>query len=618
MDYPKGPDPYNSRQYLLHHMYSPLISIESTTNADVIIQSSLGIEDISILSILKPYGNNVKYPTPNQVFKITNNQLITKSYPSFPVRFEPLLPDLLSINSSESRNHQLFSISSLEMLLKTQQLQDDQDLYLYLFNKIVTSNLITPFETFNHPMAQIFIINYDNDSIEILRNKIVEFRNFNFPMYFQINDLLIHTFILYDETTTSQEQLDSFQNDIKVALSISSTCIPIIFHNPNSETSEIIQNENSTIDEEWQRITLEQNNTKCFNIPKQIDDEFRLKINEFISFYLIPHMQNNIRIWDDQVLSPKRSIASRFFSASRKLFNNSQELNANQYNTQQGYYHKSSPQQVIRKLADWSLILKDFKYSYSIYDFIKRDYINDKAWNYVASIQEMCMSSLLLVQTQFSNQGLDKNTLRKIRHDIIEPYLDNLSYTYKSRLNLKTYSLRTNLIVIELLLCMCHTYNMSWWWQDLIEKYLLKTINEFDNHLVSTNQKLQIIKAILLERLAYSFGKFLAIDTDINFESLKVPSLDPQPEHYVNKYKLQPKVEMNNFGFNRLRKSSLWYLMSIDKWLELGNLTRVEQLLENISMTYDIGLDAYNDNWYDRKDVILGRIKDQLSIKANE
>lgn len=97
MDYPKGLDPLISRQHLLHHTFSPLISIHATHNVDVIFQSITNNQNISTLQIFKPYGNNAKYSVPNQQYKILNTQLMTKNYASFPIRFEPSLPELLSI-----------------------------------------------------------------------------------------------------------------------------------------------------------------------------------------------------------------------------------------------------------------------------------------------------------------------------------------------------------------------------------------------------------------------------------------------------------------------------------------------------------------------------------------
>ncbi|ODV78211.1 uncharacterized protein CANTADRAFT_91633 [Suhomyces tanzawaensis NRRL Y-17324] len=648
MDYPKGVDPYVTRQHLLHHTYSPLISVHASYNADILLQSFLGLDDISTLQILKPYGNNAKYTVPNQSFKIINNQLITKAYPSFPVRFEPSLPELLTVFNATKRSDtndavkqaqldQLFSISSLEMFLnhssrESSSQDSNKDLYLTYFNKIITSNNIVPFETFNHPIAQLFVVDFDADTIETLRKSIVEFRNYNFPRFFQIDDLLIHVLVMYDATKFLNSEVVAFQNDIKATLNILSTSIPINTNSQDEPTIEVSLIDNSTIEEDLQRISLQQSSASPTNqicIPKSLDSVLRARIYELINKFLIPHMQSKIRVWDDQILQPKKSITGRFFSASKKFFNNSNsELNligpsssnSSSFNYTENYYYKSSPEQTVRKLADWSLILKDFKYAYSTYDVIKKDYTNDKAWVYVASTQEMCIVSLLLAQTQqVSNNPTppDKNTLRKIRHDIVEPYIDNLSYTFKSRLNLKTYSLKTLAIVTELLLCMCTTFSISWWWTDLIEKYLLKSVGEYDAHLLSSNQDSQVIRAILYERLGYSCGKCLILNGDnqrllvLKEGKLVNNQVDaPEPEEeglYVNPKKLLPSINEGTTGLSRYRKSAIWYLLSIKEWLILKNYGQIQHLMNNIRFVYDI--DELGEEWYDRGDLLLGFIK---------
>lgn len=651
---PAGLDPYTARQNLLHHTYSPLISVQSSHKADILIQSILQNDNINLLGLLKIYGNNAKYSIPNQSFKITNNQLITKSYPSFPIRFEDPLPDLLSIlnassnsnsnsnptsNSSDvlpSKLRQLFSISSLELLLKhtssssssfspsSLSFSNEEDLYLKFFNKIITSKNIVPFETFNHPVSQIFIIDYSSDDLDSLRKMVVDFRNSVFPKYFQIDDLLIHIFIIYDSKLVSDSDILNFQNLIKKNLSFSSTTIPILIY--DDDMIKLYKNENSTIEEDLQNISLNQtsshsNNAENYiNVPKSVDIIFRNKIFEYINKILIPHMESKVRIWDDQILSPKKSFTGRFFSVSKKFFNNNNNTNeqlnnhTSVFNYQENSYYKSSTEQIIRKLADWSLILKDFKYAYSTYDFIKKDYTNDKAWVYVASTQEMCIVSLLLAQTQQISQLTspppDKNTLRKIRHDIIEPYIDNLSYTFKSRLNVKTYSIKTLVILIELLMCMCKSFNISWWWNDLIEKYLFKCINEFDIHLISNNQKLQVIKALLYERLGYCFGHCLYLDDkNLSLLNYEQPPEKIDDELFQNIHKLKPDKNTAIKGLTRFRKSSVWYIISIKEWFVLKNFKQIKLLLNNIKYIYNID----NDNdWYNRDDSLLGIINKSL------
>ncbi|CUM63593.1 uncharacterized protein PRCAT00001173001 [Priceomyces carsonii] len=616
-EYPEGMDPYAARQHLLHHTYSPLISIESSVNSDILIRSILNVKDVSLLQILQPYGNNAKYGIPNQLFKIVNSQLITKNYPSFPVRFEPTLPELISIdqasnNKSGNQLNQLFSISSLELLMTSisQSGLRGNDLYLDFFSKIISSNKIVPFETFNHPVAQIFVIDYENDSIEELRKLIVNFRNFPFPKYFQIDDLLVHAFVFFDSTKISHSEISEFQIKIKNHLNILSTALPV----DDLSKDDLINlplNENSTIEEDLQRISLnDQLNT--IKIPTSLDLIIRSKVFEFVSKCLVPHMQEKTRQWDDQFLQPRRSITNKFFSASKRLFNND-NIASSTFEYQGNYYHKSSPEQIIRKLADWSLILNDFKYAYSTYDLIKRDFTNDKAWAYVASTQEMCIVSLLLAQTQQITNvtAPDRATLRKIRHDIVEPFVDNLSYTFKSRLNLKTYSIKTILIIVELLLSMSLTFNISWWWNDLIEKYLCKCINEFDTHLASRNQDLQVIRALLYERLGYCSGKLVFL-TDkyryllrIDFQEEK--NEPPDDGFYHNVKKL--KVPENNsiLGLTRFRKSSIWYLLSIKEWLILKNYEQAVRLISNVR--YNFITSHLTDKWYDRSDLLLGFIK---------
>lgn len=627
--FPLGLDPYLSRQHLLHHTYSPLISVQSSYNADLLVQETLNNPNLSFLQFVKPYGNNAKHTIPGQSFKITNSQLITKNYPSFPIRFELCLPELLSIlnassnsninsNSSQvsdSKLRQLFSISSLEVLLKHRSDNGSTDnLYLDFFSKVITSNKIVPFETFNHPISQIFVIDYHRDTVEVLRKLIVEFRNYNFPKFFQIDDLLIHLFILYDpEIVKDTSQLIDFQNLIRKQLSIASTLIP--FGKPDTSSEEPLISlsikENSTIEEDLQRISLNDQDEDVLEVPQQLDLVIRKRIFEFINKLLIPHMEKKIRIWDDLVLSPKKSITGRFFSVSKMLFNNSnspepQSQSSNSFNYSENYYHKSSSEQIIRKLADWSLILKDFKYSYSTYDLIKKDYTNDKAWAYVASAQEICVVSLLLAQTQQTQQPQvpDRNTFRKIRHDIIEPYCDNLLYTFKSRLNLKSYGIKALLVFTELLLCISIHYNNSWWWNDLIEKYLCKCLNEFDKHLTNGTQ---VIRALLYERLGYSFGKCFYLGTHDPQAWVK-PTInnDDSEGLYVNPNKLHMK-SAHLAGLTRYRRSSMWYILSMKEWLELKNYDQIEKLLQNIRYTYNV--DELTDNWYDRQDLLLGFIK---------
>lgn len=627
----EGVQPSAIRQLLLQHTILPLISVQSTLNADALFQNECGDTLISSLLVLRPYGNNARYSVPNQSYRIANLQLITRTYGLFPVRFDAPLPELLTVhNLSEDKIGPVFSISSLEQLLKHLSLDPNvaKDLYSDMFRKVVSSNRVVSFDTLNHPVSHLFVVDYATDSIDTIRQLMVEFRNFAFPKYFQISDILFHAFVVFDSRIVAETEVRKFQEALRSSLSVGSSTIPM-FQSREGETSvNMSKFENSTIQEQVQHISLQKTaeNSETFRVPKQLDQLLRMRIYEFLSKLLIPHMEQKIRLWDDLVLLPKKSIAGRFFSVSRKLFNNSEPTaggtSPNTFNHTDNYYYRSSAEQVIRKLADWSLMLKDFKYAYSTYDLIKKDYINDKAWVYVASTQEMCIVSLLLAQTQpLASDTLptapDKNTLRKIRHDIIEPYIDNLTYTFKLRFNVKTDAVRSYLIVAELLLNMSSMFCIPWWWDDLIEGYFLKAAGDMDSHL--TNSGVggpHVVKAIIYERLGYT--KAISYYTPLEASGLieeilrdgiksKVPAKVEEGE-YENVLKILPQNDSAIVGRTRFRKSASWYMMAMWEWCDLGNRGQVARILPRLKLRYNV--EEKTGNWYDRDGLALAKFKE--------
>ena len=105
---------------------------------------------------------------------------------------------------------------------------------------------------------------------------------------FQIDDLLIHVFIIYDCDKFATGDIINFQNEIKNKLNVNTTVFPchiiIIKKSPcgGMETNTISLVENSTIEEELQRISWNDINNS-FEIPKVVDYTIRTKLYEFIN-----------------------------------------------------------------------------------------------------------------------------------------------------------------------------------------------------------------------------------------------------------------------------------------------------------------------------------------------
>lgn len=87
-------------------------------------------------------------------------------------------------------------------------------------------------------------------------------------------------------------------------------------------------------------------------------------------------------------------------------------------------------------------MLRDYKLAHSIYDLLRTDYSNDKAWTHHAAAHEMTVLSLLLLPTPITT---------KTRADTITPYLDLAVYSYVNRCSALFPALRCLLVAVELL-----------------------------------------------------------------------------------------------------------------------------------------------------------------------
>lgn len=237
------------------------------------------------------------------------------------------------------------------------------------------------------------------------------------------------------------------------------------------------------------------------NIDQLTDKDYhniKNMLTELVKLNLIPFMEKKISYWDDIYVQPRKSITNRFFSASKRFLskgsnsdstglsatyyhgNSSLSGSTSGFDFHDGYYPHHSSEAMIRKLADWAFMLRDYKYSYSTYDLLKKDLNNSKAWTYYASCQEMAVHSLLFDMiaqqthslsaalssssslSSLSSSGIHSNTgfggysisTIKSKLDVIFQTIDSVNYTYISRCNLRSFALRFQLSVAELFNCL--------------------------------------------------------------------------------------------------------------------------------------------------------------------
>lgn len=163
-------------------------------------------------------------------------------------------------------------------------------------------------------------------------------------------------------------------------------------------------------------------------------------------------MENRVSLWNDQVASKRRGISGRFMSMSRRwagfgagsrssIIGSGLGGASGNYDPVHGFYKPDTPEALLRKLADFAFMLRDWKLAASTYELLKTDFGNDKAWRYHAGAHEMCAVSMLL-----SPHGSTK-----IKLESIDQMFETACYSYLTRCSDAPGALRSLSLGIELL-----------------------------------------------------------------------------------------------------------------------------------------------------------------------
>ena len=156
--------------------------------------------------------------------------------------------------------------------------------------------------------------------------------------------------------------------------------------------------------------------------------------------------------WNDQVASRKRGISGRFMSLSKRWTgfgsskgagakaNGTGNLSGSNFNLEMGFYPPDSPESIMRHLADYGAMLRDWRLAHSTYDFVRSDFSHDKAWAHHAAANEMAaMTSLIMPSLQ-----------SRARSDNLDQWLDAATYSYLTRCSSPSGVIRCLTTVSEL------------------------------------------------------------------------------------------------------------------------------------------------------------------------
>lgn len=159
-------------------------------------------------------------------------------------------------------------------------------------------------------------------------------------------------------------------------------------------------------------------------------------VRELVVQSLVPWMEARIREWSEIYHNNRRGITGRLFGAGRKFFGsrpNSPATNAVGYNASAGYYSLAAVEALSRRLADFEFMLRDYRSAANIYDSLRRDFAQDRAWRYASAATEMYGLSLLLAHSFFSPSIPPTTTpipFTNLQHTEITSWLEQAVISY--------------------------------------------------------------------------------------------------------------------------------------------------------------------------------------------
>lgn len=281
--------------------------------------------------------------------------------------------------------------------------------------------------------------------------------------------------------------------------------------------------------------------------PDSDISSLRTFIRELVTQSIIPSMERSVATWNEQILSRRRGLSGRFmslskrwapFGSSRNSASASPSSNSN-YDSLQGFYRPDAPEAIMRRLADYCFMLRDWKLALSTYDILRTDFQNDKAWRHYAGASEMAALSTLMAPTLLSSKNRMEN---------VDAWIESASYSYTDRQRSAApyYALRTLTLSTELLRLRGSSAadDAARWGTRILETGLVGSIGH----------------VLITERISACYSIRTGIGT----------------------YRLG----------NRRRKAALWAVLAAEEWWRLGRSQQAEKCLEIALKLYNTRAEA--------------------------
>lgn len=417
---------------------------------------------------------------------------------------------------------------------------------LYL-RRLLSGFPIAPHETFAHPVCCIVAITSRNETpIEELRRLYEETNTGSRRLPPWVDSEYLRYYVLvHDEENDDITRSMGFFDQMK--RNLGPHC-----HLLRLRSSQSIETDDDSIplprsdwmsaDEELAEIKRSEDDAEFEDSTRHIFESdataIRTFIREMVTQSIIPTMERHVSVWNDQVASKRKGLAGTFSSFTKRFPFGSSRTSmggggpAKEAYDPAGFYHAQAPDAILRKLADYAFMLRDWKLANSTYELLRAGFATAKAWKYQAAADEMAAVSLLLVP-QYSSS--------KSRYEAVEQMIESAVYSYSTRCMSPYGAVRSMLLPVELL--------------RLRGGANIDGAGRLGVKLLDSKFLGMVGDALLKERLAIS-------------------------------YATKEGVGSWNWG-NRIRKSGLWSYLAADAWLQQEKFVPSQRCLNQALETYE-------------------------------
>ncbi|KAI9679259.1 MAG: hypothetical protein M1817_005278 [Caeruleum heppii] len=426
--------------------------------------------------------------------------------------------------------------------------------YYSLFMRRLLSGVpLSPHETFSHPVASVIAISSRNlTPIDTLRQLYDSSSRGDLRLPSWVHGEYLRYYVLvHDEDRDDPQRSVALFEAMKRHFGLhchllrlrSSQCLPTDDDSLGHQKCDWI-----TAAEELAELRrLDRDNDMEDAVPCLFETDaasIRSFVRELVTQSVVPFMERCIATWNDQVASRRRGLSGRFMSLSKKwtAFGSSSRNatgigaggasdSSSNYDSVQGYYRADAPEAIMRRLADFAFMLRDWKLAHETYDMLRSDFNNDKAWKYHAGANEMTAFSALLGQNK---------TNAKTRSETVDQMLDTASYSYMTRCAAPYSAIRCLALGLELLTLRggSATDDAARWGTRILESRILGTTGH----------------ALFSERIAQC-------------------------------YAARKGAGSEKWG-SRSRKSSMWWVLAADAWLSQDRWSQAETCLDEADWRY--------------------------------